>query len=466
MKLFTNSMEQDTNLGAAERVSYGLGNFANAFMFIAIMAFLTFYYTNVIGLSAGVIGTIMLVSRIFDGVTDLVMGYIIDHSKPSKLGKARGWLLKSCIPYAISGVLVFMVPQNASTTLQYIFVFITYNVCNSFFYTAVAVSYNTLMVRMTRNSMERGILGIFLMVMSTMGGLVVTSTCLSFVEKFGGDAAAWTKTILIYSVIGLCAHLLCIFGTRERVVDEAASQETKTKKEETPGFAESFKYLAKNKYWMMFVFSFAIYWVGYTLMNAGHIYYAQYILGDQGYQPVIANVIQVVTLVAMLVSFLPMKVLGKARSVQVGAAIAVIAFALQIFAPASYPLILVCSALKGLGYGLFCAVIIGMNADALDYGQWKYGKNVTGMGVAAVSFGQKVGSGLGSAIFGLVLSRGGYDGSAAELGASTLNAIKMNYTWLPLLCAIISLVLMLGYNLDSQLPKIQEDLKQGKTAQN
>ena len=201
-------------------------------------------------------------------------------------------------------------------------------------------------------------------------------------------------------------------------------------------------------------------------MNAGHIYYAQYILGDQGYQPVIANVIQVVTLVAMLVSFLPMKVLGKARSVQVGAAIAVIAFALLIFAPASYPLILVCSALKGLGYGLFCAVIIGMNADALDYGQWKYGKNVTGMGVAAVSFGQKVGSGLDSAIFGLVLSRGGYDGSAAELGASTLNAIKMNYTWLPLLCAIISLVLMLGYNLDSQLPKIQEDLKQGKTAQN
>ena len=73
MRLFTNSMEEDTSLGVFERTAYGLGNFANAFMFIAIAAFLTFYYTDVIGLSAGVIGTIMLVSRIFDGITDLAM---------------------------------------------------------------------------------------------------------------------------------------------------------------------------------------------------------------------------------------------------------------------------------------------------------------------------------------------------------------------------------------------------------
>ena len=89
MKLFTNSNDVDASLGVAERVAYGLGNFANAFIFIIIMAFLTFYYTDVIGLNPGVIGTIMLVSRLFDGITDLVFGYIIDHSKPTRLGKAR-----------------------------------------------------------------------------------------------------------------------------------------------------------------------------------------------------------------------------------------------------------------------------------------------------------------------------------------------------------------------------------------
>ena len=458
MKLFTNSNDVDASLGVAERVAYGLGNFANAFIFIIIMAFLTFYYTDVIGLNPGVIGTIMLVSRLFDGVTDLVFGYIIDHSKPTRLGKARSWLLKSDIPFAISGVLVFMVPQGASDVLNYIFVFLTYNLCNSIFYTAVAVSYNMLMVRITRNPTERGILGIFLMVMSTLGGLCVTSFFLNLVNRFGGDAHAWTTTLIIYAVVGLIVHLICIFGTHERVVDDPAQGA----KSNAPTAKESFKYLIKNKYWLMFVGAFSIYWIGFTLMNAGHLYYAQYILGNQGYQPVMANVIQVVTLVAMLLAFLPMKWLGKARSVQLGAVIAVVAYALQIFVAKSYTGLLICSALKGAGYGLFCAIIIGMSPDTLDYSHWRFGKDVSGMGVAAVSFGQKIGSGLGSAIFGLVLSAGHYDGALEVLPAEAIRAIQVNYTWLPLVCAILSLVLMLGYTLDKQLPEIQKQLKAGK----
>lgn len=465
MRLFTNSNEVDTSLGLAERTAYGLGNFANAFMFIAIMAFLTFYYTDVIGLSAGAIGTIMLVSRVFDGVTDLIMGYIIDHSKQTKLGKARSWLLKSAIPFAVSGVIVFMVPQNASDTLKYVFVFLSYNVCNAVFYTAVSVSYNMLLVKITRNPLERGILGIFLMVFSTLSGLIVTGTCLTLVDTFGGGASAWTMTIGVYAVLGLIAHCACVFGTKERIRDEAVEADTGSKQEaaDTPGFLESLKYLVKNKYWLMFVGAFSIYWVGYTLMNAGHIYYAQYILGDQNYQPVMANIIQVVTLVAMLVAFLPMKILGKANSAKLGAALAVIGYALQIFVAASYSGILVCSAIKGFAYGLFCAVLGGMSPDTLDYGEWKFGKNVSGMGVAAVSFGQKVGSGLGGALFGLILDWGRYDGTAAVQAESALRAIQIDYTYLPLFCAILSLVFMLGYNLDKRLPQIQAELKEKKS---
>lgn len=459
MRLLTNSNDVDTSLGVAERVSYGLGNFANAFMFIAIMAFLTFYYTDVIGLNAGTIGMIMLFSRVFDGITDLVMGYIIDHSKQTKLGKARSWLLKSAIPFAVSGVLVFMVPQGASDIIKYIFVFLSYNICNAIFYTAVSVSYNTLLVKITRNPLERGILGIFLMVFSTLSGLVVTSTCLKLVGIFGGDASAWTKTILVYAVLGLIAHLACIFGTKERIRDEEIGGEYQ-KPEEKPGFIESIKYLIKNKYWLMYVGAFSIYWVGYTLMNSGHIYYAQYILGNQGYQPVMANVIQIVTLVTMLIAFLPMKMLGKANSAKLGAAVAVAGYAVQIFVAVNFTGILVCSAMKGFAYGLFCAVLGGMNPDTLDYGEWKFGKNVSGMGVAAVSFGQKVGSGLGGALFGLVLNWGHYDGLAKVQSASALTAIRIDYTWLPLICAVLSFVFLLGYDLDRKLPEIQKELKE------
>lgn len=99
-----------------------------------------------------------------------------------------------------------------------------------------------------------------------------------------------------------------------------------------------------------------------------------------------------------------------------------------------------------------------MNPDTLDYGMWKFGKDVTGMGVAAVSMGQKLGTGLGSAIFGLVLSMGGYDGKLAVQGEAAIRSIYINYTYLPLICAILSLVLMLGYNLDKRLPEIQKQL--------
>lgn len=467
MKLLTNSMDENTSLGVAERVAYGMGNFANAFMFIAIMAFLTFYYTDVIGLNAGVIGTIMLVSRVFDGVTDLIMGYIIDHSKETKLGKARSWLLKSSIPFAISGVIVFMVPQNATDMLKYVFVFISYNVCNSIFYTAVSVSYNTLMVKITRNSMERGVLGIFLMVFSTTSGLIVTSTCLKLVGIFGGDAKAWTLTILVYGILGQIAHLLCVFGTKERIREDNAKETVKKDVAETEklGFVESFRYLLKNKYWLMALGSWSIYWVAYTLTSSGTIYYAQYVMGDQGYQPMMANIMQVVTLAAMVLAFLPMKMLGKAKSVITGAAIVIVSLIIQVLFPVSYGAILVCCALKGTGWGLFCAVIGGMNPDTLDYGHWKLGKDVTGMGVAAVSFGQKIGTGLGGAIFGLVLNMGGYDGTAASQTAEAIRAITVEFTWLPLICTVISLVCMLGYNLDKKLPQIQEDLKNGRTAQ-
>ncbi len=465
MRLFTNSMEEDTSLGVFERTAYGLGNFANAFMFIAIAAFLTFYYTDVIGLSAGVIGTIMLVSRIFDGITDLAMGYIIDHSKPTKFGKARKLLLRSCIPYALSGVLVFMVPQNASDMLKYIFVFISYNVCNAVFYTAVTVSYNMLMVKMTRSPMERGLLGIFLMVLSTCGGLVVTSTCLNLVHVFGGGANAWTLTILVYAVIGLFAHVICIFGTKERINDELLAEAgQEVQKTEKLGFVESFRYLVKNKYWLLFVLAFSIYWIAFTMTSAGNIYYAQYIMHDQGYQPVMANVIQIVTLVGMLIAFLPMRALGKAKSARLGAAVALASFVVQVFAGASYHMILVCCGLRGFGWGLYCAVMGGMNPDALDYGEWKFGKDVSGMGVAAVSFGQKIGTGLGSALFGIILSMGGYDGTAEVLSASAIRSIQIDYTWIPLVLSVISLVLMMRYDLDGKLPEVQAELKKRRAA--
>lgn len=467
MKLFTNSDDENTSLGVVERTAYGAGNFGCGFMFVAVATYLTFYYTNIIGLNAGVIGTIMLVSRVLDGITDLIMGYIIDHSKQTKLGKARSWMLKSCIPYALSGVILFMVPQGASDVAKYVFIFLTYNLYNSICYTALQVSYNTILVKITHNPLDRGLLGIFQMVGATIGGLIVTSTCLTLVNRFGGDARAWTLAVLIYAVIGLAAHIFCVFGTRERIRDEAPadSAEGKTNAKKL-GFIESFGLLVRNKYWLMIAGAFATYWIAYTLNSSGAIYFAQYVLGSQDYQPAMANVIQVVTLVGMIGAFVPIKYFGKGMCTRLGLLVTLAGLILQVFFAHNYAVILVCSGLKGLGWGLFCGAIGGMTPDALDYGQWKLKKDVSGMGVAAVTFGQKIGTGLGGAIFGLVLNAGGYDGTAAVQSTGAIRAIAADFTYLPLVLTIVSLLCVLGYNLDKRLPQIQADLKEGKYNEN
>ena len=131
MKLFTNSDNPKTSLGFVERCAIGFGNFGNSFIFAAISAFLIFYYTDVVGLNPAIIGTLLLVSRLFDGVTDVAMGHIVDRTH-SKYGKARCYILWMSIPFAICSCFLFAVPTNISVTLQYIYVFISYNLVCTF----------------------------------------------------------------------------------------------------------------------------------------------------------------------------------------------------------------------------------------------------------------------------------------------------------------------------------------------
>ena len=124
MKLFTKSMEPNTTLGVAERVAYMSGNIGIALINTIVATFLMFFYTDVMMLNAGIIGTILMVSRLFDGVTDIIMGMIVDRTH-SKYGKARVWVIRTCIPYAISGLLLVCVPGGMTELVQYIYVFIT-----------------------------------------------------------------------------------------------------------------------------------------------------------------------------------------------------------------------------------------------------------------------------------------------------------------------------------------------------
>lgn len=152
-------------------------------------AFLLFYYTDYVHVNAATIGTIMLLSRVFDGVTDLIMGVIVDRTK-SRFGKCRSWILRMAIPFALAGILLFSVPSGLGETSKLVYIFITYNLVSSVVYTAINVPYATLNALITQDQYERSVLSIFRMILATTGTLIITNLTLPLVQFFGDNLSA------------------------------------------------------------------------------------------------------------------------------------------------------------------------------------------------------------------------------------------------------------------------------------
>lgn len=184
--------------------SYGCGDFGCNIIYTAMSAFLMLYYTDYAGVNALAVGTIMMVSRIFDGVSDIIMGVIVDRTK-SRFGKARPWLLRMCIPFAVSGVLLFSVPTSWSATPKLVYVFITYNLVSTVIYTAINVPYSALNALMTQDPYERSVLSIFRNLLATAGTLTINICTLPLVEYFGDNASAWTKTFCVLGLLAVIA---------------------------------------------------------------------------------------------------------------------------------------------------------------------------------------------------------------------------------------------------------------------
>ena len=152
------------------KIAYGGGDVACNLSLGVVSTLLTLFYTDYAGIPAATVGLVMLISRIFDGVSDVIMGYVVSHTK-SKWGQSRPWILWSSIPFCLSIVLLFTVPQTTAT-LQFIYLFVTYNFCTTICYTALNLPYGSLSAMLTRDSKERDMVSVFRMAMSPFGGIL------------------------------------------------------------------------------------------------------------------------------------------------------------------------------------------------------------------------------------------------------------------------------------------------------
>lgn len=451
-------VDSNAKLGWVERISYGLGDYAGNLVYSLISAFLLVYYTEACGINAAAAASVMAVSRIFDGVSDLVMGRIVDKTH-SKWGKARPWILRASIPLAICMVLMFSVPSGFSAGAKVAYAFITYNLVSTVFYTMLNVPYATMQGMMTTNQYERGILGNIRMLLATFGTMTINTIVPVLTGAFGSNNshAGWTITTIILMAAFLVINSMTFIFCKERTADESADE---SGKKAQPSVGKALKSLISNKYWVLqVILLFSMYFMMSTFYGSNY-YFTQYVLGDAKVYTVFSNALSLSQMGIMFVTPVIMKKMSKRWLSLMGMSISTVGFLLTALAGTNISLVIISNVIKGIGFGCGAATMWGLLQDAITYGQWKTGVQAVGMGNSASSFTTKVGSGLGTAALGWILAAGNFN--ADPTGAASIAAIKVAVIVVPLIVCVICIACMFMFDLDKKYDVVVKDLENGR----
>lgn len=441
------------NISLGEKIAYGGGDLASNLILVLTSTFVTFFYTDALGLNAATIGTIMMLSHVFDGFTDIFMGFVMDQVK-SKHGKARCWMLWLAIPIALATVMVFLVP-NIGEVGKYIYVIITYNLVTTFLYTMINIPYGALTSLMTRDQDQRTVINIFRMFMAQVGSLIINAFTLPFINAVGGSTnqRSWIIVSVIYGIVAAALFLICFAKTKERV--QISSQQ-----QDRIPLGESFRLVMKNNYWLIIVAIWVVTALGMGMGMSVGTYYAKYILGNENLSGFLSAISLIPVLVCMPLVAPLSKKYGKRNVALIGSIISIVGQVAMLLNSRSFGWLVVCNVIKGVGQAALTGTLFAMVADTIEYGQWKTGKRVEGMLYSSTTFGAKIGAGVGMAIAMGILGAAGYVGTAAVQTEAALSAIQNLYLLAPLPFLIAMPILYYFYKLDKIYPQVMAELEQ------
>ncbi|KEI78191.1 sodium:melibiose symporter [Clostridium botulinum A2 117] len=438
----------------SEKLGYGLGDFACNLVWNSLSMFILYFYTDVMGMKVAIISTLMLVVRIIAGFMDIASGIVVDKTK-TKYGKARPWILWMAIPFGISTILLFSIP-NIGESGKLAYVVITYVLLNVI-YTAINIPYGVLNSLMTQDQNERSEINIYRMFCSTAGSLCVSVLVLPLVSLFGGEQSAWIITFAIFGIVATFMFFLTFKTTKERVT--AVNEE----KSQNISFKDGMKALIQNKYWIIIVLLLVVLFMNMGIMGGSMIYYAQYILNDKKLVAGLSIAQNIPTLIVMLTIAMPLiKKYGKRNTAILGSIIFILGSLFALIDLTSVKLIYISIIVKGTGNALISATVFALLADTIEYGEWKTNVRTEGLVYSAGNFGLKIGIGLGTAIVGWLLAFSNYNGSSKVQTDTAINAINILFIWLPMILSGVQIILLKFYKLDKIYPNIISDLKKRK----
>ena len=307
-----------------------LGQFAlNAMS--GLIGQMTYFYTDKVGVAAGAVATVLMLCKIVDAFTDLIMGNIVDHTKPGK-EKYRPWLIKAGIPAGILTLLMFTVPKGSSG-VQIAYLLITNLLFTAVAYTAVCIPFASLMIVRTKSQEERGRMGTWRAAAGYVSGMIIAVAIIPITNMLGGTQSAWIKFGAIAGALVILAFLICYLTSKETIQSETAVQE---KEEEAVPFKEAIVKLFHNKYWVMILIMNFITNVLYGINGASGAYYAKWIYGNDNLMGVMGAVGLIPTLAGFILVGPMIKRLGVTKTLKVSFAIGTLCTIIRIINPYNF----------------------------------------------------------------------------------------------------------------------------------
>ncbi|MBQ3110739.1 MAG: MFS transporter [Clostridia bacterium] len=424
------------------KIGYGSGDVAGNCVYAMLTAFMMIYLTDTVGLSMGIVSTLIAVSKIFDGISDFFFGRMIDKTH-TKMGKARPWMLWPYIGCSVALVACFSIPTSWGDTAQYVFFFIAYTLLNAVFFTANNIAYASLTALITKNTSERVQLGSFRFIFAFATKIFIEAITIYAVSWLGGGVFGWRTIAIIYAIIGLITNTISVLSVKE-LPEADQGMEEEREEEHKLTFFKSFKLLLKNKYYVIICATYIMTQLYASVIGIG-TYYAKYILGNEGLFSDLSLAINI-TMVAALIA-LPMviqKMGGMYKLNMFGYLVAVVGRLGVMVAGymGSIPMMLAFTALATLGIAPLQGDVNALIASCSEYTTLTTGHRLDGMMYSCSSLGIKLGGAFGTAICGWLLDAAGYIENAATQTSATINMLQFLYLWAPAILCLIVMVLL------------------------
>ena len=440
---------KEIQLSLNEKLGYACGDVASNFYWRVFDVFLFIFYTDIFGLSAAAVGTMMLVTRLIDAFSDPLMGAIADRTK-TRYGKFRPYLLWGIIPMIAAGVLTFTVPDTSDSN-KLIWAYGTY-IFMMLAYTFINVPYGALLGVITGDSQQRTTLTSFRFIGAFSGGSLVAYMTPELVNYLGrgNEALGWQYTMLIYGLVSAVLFVITFLSTTERVSPPV--------EQKTP-VLQDLKDLTQNKPWKILFVLALIIMITISLRGSSGTFYFKYYVERPDLIGSFAMAYMIALAIGAASTPLLTKFIDKRRLLMILMTIvAALSFIFYFVPNDDITLMFVLQILIGLALGPKSPLVFSMYADTADFSQWRTGRRATAMIFSAAAFAQKLGGALAGAMIGWLLASLDYVANQVQTGTSQ-DGIVLLMTVIPAVFAAIAVPLIYFYPLgDKQLKKLQDEL--------